>query len=185
MPKCVDQDFYCQNPDYSAFDNLASSELVNPPTVDEIINKSEFCTNVPLFKEFQLEDLTHNDYIRGLNNKCGIYHLWIDFEHCDDHETHTMRCIYVGKGVAEVRVNDHIRKKFRSSDNLYVGFYECSNRMSKYLEQLFLDIYDFDLNSYENPGTAALYAVWDHNRYTLGTELHRISDLSQVTDFEL
>lgn len=183
MPKCIDQYFYCQNPDYSAFDRVSSSELLNPPSVDDIINKSNFCTIVPINEDLQLEDLTHKDFLRGLQNKCGVYHLWVDFDNCDDHETYTLRCVYVGKGFAETRVNAHIKSKFPDHDVIYAGFYECSNRISKYLEQLFLDTYNFELNKYENPGTSTLYAVWDYDRYMMGTQLHEISNLSKITGF--
>ncbi|WP_296280503.1 hypothetical protein [Pseudoxanthomonas sp.] len=184
MPKCEDQDFYCQNPDYTLFDKVASAELINPPTVDEIVNKSKFGTLVPLVPEFRLEDLTHNDFVRGLHDKNGIYHLWVDFDECDDHDTHTLRCVYVGKGFAEERVKEHIKHKFAGSDHLYVGFYECSNRISKYLEQLFLDLYACDLNAIENPGIHTLYAVWSYERYTRGTDAHEISGRSKLTGIQ-
>ena len=34
------------------------------------------------------------------------------------------------------------------------------NRLSKYYEQLFLDVYDFELNNIENPGAEHLFVVW-------------------------
>ncbi len=59
MPKCVDQDFPCQNPDYSDFDDIATAELCHPPSASDIVNASDFCTQVPLDEAFQLSDLTH------------------------------------------------------------------------------------------------------------------------------
>ena len=181
MPKCLDHDFACQNPDYSDFDSVSTAEMVNPPSANEIINHSNFCTFVPIDENLRIDDLTHKDFLKGLNSKNGLYHLWVEYENCDDHDTHTMRCVYVGKGAAEGRVDEHIKKKFPDKEMLYVGFYECSNRISKYLEQLFLDTYNFDLNKNENPGTKTLYAVWDYERYTIGTELHSVSNLSKIT----
>lgn len=181
MPKCVDQDFPCQNPDYSDFDAIAAAELCSPPTASDIINASNFCTFVPLEDAFQLNDLSHNDYLKGLHDKIGIYHLWIDYDDCDDHDNHTMLCVYTGKGMAEVRIKDHIKRKWPDKVSLYVTFYECSNRIAKYLEQLFLDTYDFHLNNHENTGTKKLFAVWDNERHLLGTESHAVSNLSHIT----
>jgi len=120
-------------------------------------------------------DLTHRDFLKGLSGKSGIYQLWIDYEKCTDHDTYTMLCVYVGKGLAEVRINSHIKNKWPQGANLYVTFYECSNRIAKYLEQLFLDTYGFYLNSNENPGSNHLFAVWDNERHLLGTELLAVS----------
>ena len=150
----------------------------------QIINESTFCTVVPIDEAIQLGDLTHQSYLKGLRGKVGIYHLCVDYDNCDDHETHTMLSIYVGKGLAEVRINSHIKEKWNRQGLLYVSFYECSNRISKYLEQLFLDIYKFDLNRYENFGTKDLFAVWDQERYSLGTEIYAVSNLSNITSLD-
>ncbi|MDH5327287.1 MAG: hypothetical protein OEZ68_05375 [Gammaproteobacteria bacterium] len=184
MPKCVDQDFPCQNPDYLDFDKITAVELVCPPSASDIVNKSAFCTQVPLEECFQLKDLTHKDYLKGLRNKTGVYHLWVDYDNCDDHDNYTMLCVYVGKGLAEGRINDHIKKKWPEKETLYVTFYECNNRIAKYLEQLFLDIYKFYLNDYENPGTKNLFAVWDNERHLHGTELHAVSNLSNISNLD-
>jgi len=45
-----------------------------------------------------------------MRGKIGIYHLWREYEHCDDHKTHTMQCEYVGKGPPNIRVAEHIKK---------------------------------------------------------------------------
>lgn len=60
------------------------------------------------------------------------------------------------------------------------AFYECSNRISKHLEQLLLNIYNFTLNKNENTGTTELFAVWDDERYSLGTEANTVSSLSNI-----
>lgn len=180
MSDCLDQDFPCQNPDYSDFDGNAALELSNPPSASEIINESKFCTFVPIEEALQLGDLTFKDYLKSLHNKEGLYHLWVEYDNCDEHETYTMLCVYVGKGTAETRVIDHIKKKWPESQCLYVTFYECSNRISKYLEQLFLDTYDFYLNKNENSGSKTLFAVWDEERHNLGTEMHEVSSRSNI-----
>lgn len=181
MSSCYDGSFLCQNPAYPEFDNVAAAELKTPPSVDEIVNHSLFCTIVPHQAE-PILDLTHRDFLKGLSGRTGLYLLWNDFEQCTDHDTHTMVCVYVGKGLAEGRVNSHVKDKWSRGQSTYVTFYECSNRIAKYLEQLFLDIYDFDLNNYENPGAKKLYAVWDNERHFLGTELNAVSARSKVND---
>ena len=189
LSNCIDQDFPCQDPDYSDFDNTAKAELRNPPSASQIVNESQFCTLVPIDETTQLGDLTHKDYLKGLRGKTGLYHLWIDYDRCDDHQTHTMHCVYIGKGFAEGRINSHIKDKWPKQEQLYpiqlyVSFYECSNRISKYLEQLFLDTYSFCLNSNENCGTKSLFAVWDDDRHFFGTELHAVSSLSKITSLD-
>ncbi|WP_102945973.1 hypothetical protein [Stenotrophomonas sp. VV52] len=178
MPKCEDQDFPCQNADYTAFDSLARLELAKPPTADEIINASAFCTVIPIEEAIQQGDFTYKDNLKGLRSKAGLYHLWVDYDDCDDHATRTMLCVYVGKGLAEARVTNHIKEKWPSKQLLYVTFFECGNRTAKYLEQLFLDCYGFYLNSNENNGSEHLFAVWDYERHFLGTELHAVSNLT-------
>lgn len=141
---------------------------------------------LPLDDDLIIGNLTHQIFLKGLNAKVGIYHLWVDFENCTDHDTHTMKCIYVGKGTAEGRINDHVIKKGLKNTGIpiYGSFYECSNRMSKYLEQLFLDTYKFGLNKYENPGTKELFAVWDEERYAMGTMALEASALSNIQCME-
>ena len=182
MLSCHLDEFLCQNPQYSDFDDIAKKELAAPPSVHEIINLSIFCTGLPLDDENILGNLTHQMFLKALNSKNGIYHLWVDFENCTDHDTYTMKCIYVGKGNAEARINDHVFKKNLKNTgvSIYSSFYECSNRMSKYLEQLFLDTYKFSLNKNENSGTNELFAVWNEERYAMGTEANVVSSLSNI-----
>lgn len=184
MTKCLDQDFPCQDPEYFDFDSTAKAELRDPPAASQIVNASEFCTLVPIDEAIRFGGLTHKDYLKGLQGKIGLYHLWIDYDNCDDHETHTMLCVYVGKGLAEARINSHIKDRWPKQELLYVTFYECSNRISKYLEQLFLDTYSFHLNSNENCGAKNLFAVWDDERHFLGTELHSVSNRCNINGFD-
>ena len=180
MPKCLDQDFLCQNPVYSAFDKTAKSELKQPSLADEIVNRSFYCNHVPSDEFFQIGDMDHNKFLRPIRGKMGIYHLWSEYENCDDHKTHTMICKYVGKGVPNSRVASHIKSKWPKGEMLFVTFHECENRLAKYYEQLFLDTYQFDLNEIENLGAKTLFAVWDEERFVEGTHLIEISGLSKM-----
>lgn len=186
MSSCYDGSFLCQNLLYLDFDNIAAKELLNSPSAEEIINQSRYCTKIPINEENIIGNFNHNIYLKGLQGKTGLYHLWIDHENCTDHGTFTMLCVYVGKGFAKDRINSHIKRKWPNPNevSLYASFYECSNRISKYLEQLFLDKYKFILNEYENPGTEELYAVWDEERHFLGTEANQVSNLSTIRSME-
>jgi hypothetical protein len=181
LQKCIDQKFPCQNPDYSDFDNIANTELRNPTPASDIVNESWYCNHVPTDEIFQIGDLTSSKFLRPMRGKFGIYHLWREYEHCDDHGTYTMLCEYVGKGPPDTRVADHIRKdKWPEEVMLYVTFSEFPNRLAKYYEQLFLDTYKFGLNGNENKGTRILYAVWDEERFSIGTHLNEISSYSRM-----
>lgn len=180
MPKCIDQEFPCQNPDYSEFDNKAKIELRNPASANEIVNESWYCQNVPASEFLEIGDLNRSKFLRPLRGKFGIYHLWSEYEHCDDHKTFTMKCKYVGKGPPDTRVASHVKRKWQKNEILFVTIHECANRLAKYYEQLFLDTYHFDLNEHENSGVNTLYAVWDDERFRIGTHLNEISALSQM-----
>lgn len=184
MFKCLDQNFPCQNPDYTDFDSVINLELKCPLSASQIINESEFCTFVPIDEVIQLGDLTHKDYLKSLRGRVGIYHLWVDYDNCDDHKTNTMLCVYVGKGLAEARINSHIKRIWPQQESLYVSFFECSNRIAKYLEQLFLDTYSFYLNKNENCGKKDLFAVWDRERHLDGTEMYAVSNLSNISSLD-
>ena len=54
--------------------------------------------------------LTYKLYLKFLRGQTGLYHLWVDYDACDDHGNYTMLCVYVGKGFAELRVDSHVKK---------------------------------------------------------------------------
>lgn len=184
MTKCIDQDFPCQNPDYETFDQIALAELAKPISAHALVNESSFCTELPVNDYLLIGDLDHKLYLRELRGQVGIYHLWIDYDVCDDHGTYTMLCVYVGKGFAEFRIDSHVRTKWPKGTQLYVTFTSMENRLSKYYEQLFLDVYAFELNNIENSGKEHLFAIWDEERHHLGTQLHEVSSLSKIQSLD-
>jgi hypothetical protein len=103
--------------------------------------------------------------------------LWVDNNYCHDHDIHSMICVYVGKGIAINRVKNHIKNKWPTEEMLHISFFECENRISKYLEQLFLDTYKYYLNLSENTGSGTLYARWDDERHSMGTEIQNMADV--------
>lgn len=166
----------CHSVENSHFNLILSEELKISLTIEKIVNESQ-CVSIELKPDESIEHaLETNEILSSFEQKMGIYHLWIDQEYCSDHFDHKMLCIYVGKGYVKKRVKDHLSKKFSEDkeidETIYVSFFECENRIAKYLEQLFLDIYKLHLNEAENRGDRYLHTMWDEGRVTHGTELH-------------
>lgn len=177
MPQYLDSSCSCPQEDYSAFNSINRQELALPITAEEIVNQSAFCTSFQLDAiSLADESLTLRDYLFGLKGKIGVYHIWVEEDYCYEHQCYSMLGVYVGKGDGLVRILMHAREKLPSSELFGVSFFECENRIAKYLEQLFLDSYKFHLNEYENPGTRNLYARWDEDRRLMGTELHNVAN---------
>lgn len=180
MCRCIDQHFPCQNHNYSDFDKIAEAELLNPTPASDIVNNSQYCNPVPADELHKIGDLTASLFLKPLAGKIGVYHMWSEYEYCDEHKSYTMQCEYVGKGPPGARITSHIKKKWQNEKLLHVTFYECENRLAKYYEQLFLDKYQFELNKSENNGTETLYAIWTEERFRLGTHSNEISSLSKM-----
>jgi hypothetical protein len=175
----------CPNPKtinggtYPEFDKIVRDELKNLVTADQIVNNSGFCTNVPLgYLQNDFEDtVTIDDLFHRLKGRQGLYQLWVlENYYCDIHKVVSMRCLYVGKGKVLKRAKKHIEEKWPEEGQFYISFYECENRISKYLEQLFLDIYKCDMNKHENPGVAELFGYWSLSRYGHGSETAAVAD---------
>ncbi len=180
MTKCEDNDFPCQDPDYDPFDEKARAELAQPIDADQLVNMSEYCMPIPVDPGSLIGDMDHKLYLKPLRGQSGLYHLWSAYDDCDDHGTHTMLCAYVGKGPPDTRIANHIAKKWPNGVTLHATFSVMSNRLAKYYEQLFLDTYRFVLNYAENPGTLDLFAVWDEDRFMMGTHANEVSGLSRM-----
>lgn len=159
---------------HDLFDSVLQKELRKRITVHDIFNSS-YCVMVPIENIDENNDLTAHETLVDLKGKMGVYGLWIHYTDCYDHDMHRMTCLYIGKGWALGRIKNHISDKWPKKELLYVTFYECENRIAKYIEQLFLDNYSFPLNTDENRGEGLLETIWDDERYTIGTNLHEIS----------
>lgn len=182
MYQCEDQGVPCLENDYYRFDDICRRELSLTITVDEIINRSKYCQSLALDaidSDGGSEFLDVNEQLIGLKGKFGLYQLWIEIGNCQDHQTHSLICVYVGKGHVKGRVLSHIKTKWPKDEMLYLTFYECKNRVAKYLEQLFLDTYNFYLNTEENTGSGSLYARWSEERITHGSELYKMAEAYQ------
>jgi hypothetical protein len=184
MAKCDDHDFPCQSPEYDDFDKMAREELSQPLAANDLVNLSEYCMMIPVADDFVIGDLNHKLFLKPLKGQSGLYHLWTDFQSCDDHDTHTMLCAYVGKGPPDARIASHIKSKWSGGVLLYATFTRMNNRLAKYYEQLFLDYYHFTLNIAENSGSRALHAVWDSDRHHMGTHSNEVSSMSKIQSFD-
>jgi hypothetical protein len=165
----------CENLKHERFDSVSNRELRENITVHDVFNSS-YCVMLTIQGIDEKEELSIHETLSDLKGKMGVYGLWIHQSECYDHDMQRMLCLYVGKGKALSRIKSHIVKKWPEEQLLYVTFYECENRIAKYVEQLFLDSYDFPLNRDENSGEDFLATIWNGERYTLGTNLHEISE---------
>ena len=157
-------------PEYREFNRILADELNLEIDADRIINKPDFFEKIWIDYEDH-EILTRSERFTRLKGRMGLYILWVDADTvCEQHGKVTHLAAYVGKGFGEVRVNSHIKEKWPNDEPFHVSFYECSNRVAKYLEQLFLDLYHFHLNTMENKGEAYLYSHWDEFLVIEGTE---------------
>jgi len=162
----------CDEINNNKFNNLIKKELALSLDIDDIINESN-CISFDLNLDDNLFDVTlnSNEILSNFTKSMGIYHLWIEYEYCVQHHEnqYIMLCVYVGKGFFNNRIKSHIKNKWEKTEKLYVTFYQCENRIAKYLEQCFLDIYSFHLNKDENNGKDYLKTIWNEERYLFGT----------------
>ena len=84
MTKCIEQDFPCQNQEYDAFDQIALLELSQPISAHELVNESAFCAELPVDDELRIGNITYKLYLKFLRGQTGLYHLWVDYDACDD-----------------------------------------------------------------------------------------------------
>lgn len=164
----------CEKLQHERFDNISNQELCQKITIQDVFNES-YCVMVPIGHIDEKEHLSIHEVLIDLKGKVGVYGLWLNHTYCYEHDMHRMFCLYTGKGSALGRVKKHIQEKWPEDELLYVTFYECKNRIAKYIEQLLLDSYNFPINSAENKGEGYLFSKWTDERFTLGTHTHEIS----------
>lgn len=160
----LEEDGYCFNecdcccgehPD--SFDKAILEETKFQATLEEITH-----SNISWYTDRSMD----NSGLVGLaiDEPDGIYILWHKNDYCNVHGLFHMKALYVGKGKPKRRLKIHWATKNTADEMLiYFTFYACSNRASKYIEQLLLDIYDLPMNKYENNGTATLCAYFSQN----------------------
>lgn len=92
-----------------------------------------------------------------LKDKFGIYHIWFDHGPTSAQEDHILQAVYVGKGHLDIRLRKHVAKYLKDLGVVFITVQECENRVAKYLEQLFLDTFNFPLNIAENTGVEGYF----------------------------
>jgi hypothetical protein len=175
----VNYPYDCDSNNHNLFDDIAKKELAENVTVESVMISCGYMISIAIDIVERYPDflLSVNEYLKGLKGRMGVYALWKHENRCADHEMNKMLCLYVGKGKVQDRVKSHIKIKLNKEDMLYISFYDCENRMAKYIEQLFLDKYDFELNSEENIGTEELWCDWSDERVEMGTQIFEQSEL--------
>jgi hypothetical protein len=132
------------------FDKISASELVLHISLKDLTH-----SNIGWFSDKSIGDHLINEW--NLEQKEGIYIIWHKNDYCAKHEMYHMRALYVGKGIIGTRLRSHWKNKdFSEELILYFTFFEMKNRVSKYIEQLLLDIFDFPFNKVENTGKEKL-----------------------------
>ncbi len=141
----------------AVFDQIASTELALPIRLYEICR-----TNICWYLDRTLVE--GDEFEKRVPNEDGLYILWHKDDYCPRHEKFHMRALYVGKGRIRKRVINHWKHKPTKEEMLiYVTYSPMKNRLAKYIEQLMLDVYNFPLNTSENPGTLKLCAHLDQS----------------------
>lgn len=134
------------------FDQLCSNEITVSVPLQQLTH-----ANIGWFSDQSVCEHCIEEW--GLEKKEGLYILWHKDDYCVRHEMFHMRALYVGKGRIGSRLKSHWKNKDFSEELLvYFTYVELSNRLSKYIEQLLLDVYHFPYNKAENAGTATLCA---------------------------
>ena len=165
---------------YNIFDSTCESELKNPVYADDIINRSKVCIHLPkgFLKNDKDDTITEQDILAPIKGKIGVYHLWFPQKQpCHVHNIYEMECAYVGKGDGLIRAKDHLKEKYPVESLFIITFYECPNRIAKYLEQLFLDKYCIWINKEETDHSGPLlYAYWSEERFYGFKQTHVIAE---------
>ncbi|WP_255100221.1 hypothetical protein [Synechococcus sp. L2F] len=105
-----------------------------------------------------------------MSNESGIYMLWEKGDYCTIHELYHGKALYIGKGAVKARIWEHSKRKRLIQDEITCfTFTLMENRMTKYIEQLILDLYDIPLNIAENRGNGTLCSYINQGEADFGT----------------
>lgn len=156
-------DCQCNNLGYDKFDIVAAKELFNPIKLDQIVNGS-YCNHFIINEAKNEDNAALQEVFIDLNGKIGVYCLWMYIGECTSHGKQKYKCLYVGKGHVVERLKEHIKEKWNYPMLIHITFFECENRIAKYVEQLCLDSYELLHNEKENYGQGPLFAMWSRIR---------------------
>ncbi|CAH1546809.1 conserved hypothetical protein [Vibrio rotiferianus] len=153
----------CHDLGYDKFDSISKKELANPISLTQVVNDSY--SNCIMINEIKnSENASLKEVFSKLKGQVGVYCLWLYITDCPVHDKQKFECLYVGKGDVVKRLKEHFEEKWSYPKIIHITFFECENRIAKYIEQLCLDTFEFAYNSKENCGTGKLYAMWSQER---------------------
>lgn len=170
----VDENLIQSN--YEKFNETCRRELARARTVESLIKSDGYFFRIDVAAEWC--DLDRSDPLHAsisqrlkfLDGKFGIYHLWHPRGLGIDRKEGILQALYVGKGHLRIRTDVHLTKHLNDFGTLFISFYECENRIAKYLEQLFLDTFQFPRNSAETSETGdCLYTKIDRKTFETGS----------------
>ncbi|EIO9263345.1 MULTISPECIES: hypothetical protein [Vibrio] len=159
---------------YKLFNEIIREEIsAQGVTFESIINQSIV---FPLYKHEKEQMEGSVLYINPLLNvnEMGLYLIWSPVGTPVNGKM-IFKCSYAGKGWAKDRIAIHEKKKLVELGYL-ITFYQCENRIAKYMEQLLMDFYNFEYNKSENRGNIDLYLIQESHVMTFGNQAY--SDLA-------
>ncbi|WP_146095854.1 hypothetical protein [Xanthomonas arboricola] len=155
---------------YSVFNKTCREELKGKWCAENFANRDLYFYRIDMDAKWESTEheiaLFENPSVQlgELKDKFGVYHIWFDHDATSIGEDHILQAVYVGKGHLDIRLKEQVSKHLKELGTVLITIKECKNRMAKYLEQLFLDTFDFPLNSAENTGSEGYFytrAKWE------------------------
>ena len=139
----------------TAFDSIVMGETHFEITLHRLSH-----ANIGWYSERQLlDDHGIDDWVH--RTTVGVYILWHKNGYWSLHNLFHLKALYIGKGYIGHRIKNHwLTKDFLTEGIVYFTYLPMSNRCSKYIEQLVLDLYNIPHNHFENPGSATLCAYF-------------------------
>jgi hypothetical protein len=148
---------------YHAFNNICEKELKGSWRAESFANRDLYFYRVDTHANWESEGdecslfETPSVQLGKLNGKFGVYHIWFDHGLASTQKDHIFQAVYVGKGHLNVRLKKQVARYLGDLGTVFITVRECENRVAKYLEQLFLDTFDFPLNNAENTGSEGYF----------------------------
>jgi hypothetical protein len=148
---------------YRFFDKICEKELKGVWRAEAFANRDLYFYRVDMDAKWESteDEISLSEapsvQLGKLKNKFGVYHIWVDHGATSTGKDHILQGVYVGKGHLDIRLKQHVVKYLKELGTVFITVHECENRIAKYLEQLFLDTFEFPLNSAENTGSEGLF----------------------------
>ncbi|UOE86755.1 hypothetical protein [Vibrio splendidus] len=165
---------FCEIASYNLINRIIYEELTLNIKIENVVSSNIVAWN-PNFEEnySTVEDLSFKDILGDYNKGIGIYMIWEVVENISHQNSYKLECVYVGKGHVEDRMLVHNGKMSSNQCDFFISFYQCKNRIAKYLEQLILDLYPVRLNKAENTAKTKgddekLYSIVDSDEAWFG-----------------